>query len=321
LFSLICANYSTPLYYISDFLTSPLGKLNINQTRFVTGYLFPYLSYVMDNKQGGLLVPRHLCESVLLKQEDGDELFNNWFSKMSRNGKPITEDGDPLNYTQDAPIINKDGATTYQYTLSPSDSYNVYPSPGDMLGWSGLILEWLGPKGQWCFKENADRLLVPHPVDPDMKDPFQYWFMNGSGRGDNFLARMGILPTAPIIVYFCNNKYSVNGMPVDAQALQNLFAPSGPNAGGWIGFLNGANNEELDWYLNYIKTGVDDPPVPTPPVCKPTNVGKGFLSGLSSFFGMLGFAAATGGTGGIAIAIAGAAGGAINGYQAAQGTC
>lgn len=66
------------------------------------------------------------------------------------------------------------------------------------------------------------------------------WYHNNIGRGDNFIARIGIKPDSGLITYYCNNRYRTDSMKVDSTAFKNLVGQTqGVVAGGWVGFLLG----------------------------------------------------------------------------------
>jgi hypothetical protein len=322
----VAANYSLIFYYLSKLSGGPLNHLNINQFRFIIKELLPHLRFINDKKQQqGLIIPKHLCESVLITTEDGDVLFNQWY-KASKKQNLTLKEGAPLKYTQD-PAQKQSGTnlTYYTYTLhqEPKQQYfGVYPqSSTDTTSWTGLALEWLGPK--WAFFPDADGILQPKLIDPKSTDIYDTWFQNNPdksiGRPDNFLARMGLLPTSPLFVYYINNKYSTQSMKIDAQAFQNLIHASGSANGGWTGFLLGISHADTDDYENLIKTTTDFP-MPTPPQCKKGDATKGILSGIVSFIGIAAMAVFAPEAAPLIIAGALVAGG-ISGYQAGAGTC
>jgi hypothetical protein len=329
LFTLCAFHYSTPVYYGSKLLTAPDSQLQTSQYRFIIGQLLPFLRVVQNNEQMGLIIPRHMCETIMLSTKDGDNSFNAWFYQpFKRNGLNVQE-GAPLIYKRDEGT-ESDNEIRYKYNLIPNTGdyknvYGLYPSPGANDSWAGLILEWLGK--DWVMQTNADGLIEPHYIGSNPSKSMATWFNDDwktSGRPDNFLARMNIPYNSPLVIYFINNTYSTSDAgKVDTVALLNLLAPSGANAGGWIGFLNGLDSTQLDEYVSMIHSHAADPqipPTPSPPCSKP-NAGKGIAAALTGFLPLVGFAIATGGWGGLAIAGAGALTGGISGWQAGQGTC
>jgi hypothetical protein len=93
---------------------------------------------------------------------------------------------------------------------------------------------------------------------------------------------MGIPPDSPLVVYFCTGKYSVDGLPVDASALSNLFQQAGANAGGWIGYIRGRGpNTPIDELRNYIYTKVDWMAAPNKP-CNPSGSAADTASSIAS---------------------------------------
>jgi len=335
LFAMCAANYSTPLYYMSKFLASPLNQLDIPQTRFVIGQLLPFTRHVLDGVQSGVITPKSLCKTVLLSSQDGDELFNNWFEDATRGSPslPIKE-GYPLVYVPNNAGKNALGRDTYTYKLQQNtgsnDGYGLYPDSSDRPSWCGLILEWLGD--DWVMEMNEEDGLL-HPVSKDGSNATTTkWFKNNGtgqdiGRADNFLARMCITPNCPLVIFYCNNYYISQGNKVDTQAFVNLLSPAGSNAGGWIGFLNGFNNIGADEYIGILDSYVQDlrPPIPPATPCTQSNIGKGFLAGGASFASLLPMALLagpeTGGGSIAAVVLLALATGAITGVQAGSGTC
>ena len=322
LFALCTANYSTPLYYISKLFANPLNQLNIAQTSFVIGQLLPHIRYELDGKQYGLLTPKSLCETVKISRQDNDDTFNYWFDHSKKNGKFMKEDI-VLKYTPDSPVKNGAGRDTYTYSLVDSgDNYGVYPGPTDQPSWCGLILEWLGDKGEWVMeKSEQDNMLRPIPKI-GLQNSLGKWFANG-GRGDNFLARMNILPDCPLVLFFCNNYYIVQGVKVDSQAFTNLLSPAGSLAGGWVGFLRGASSLDYDDYVSLLYSQLADKYaiIPPKPPCKNPDLTTGLVAGGISALSLLPMAFTPAGeVGAIALGCALLVG-AGSGYQAGKGTC
>lgn len=323
----MAAYYSAPVYSISKIFTNPMASLNLHKIRFLVGELFPYQTYILNGQQNGILTPKSLCETVLLSPGDGDVLFDDWFANSAIIYGEKQSTSVNLEFTK-SNGTTKNGITTFTFTpkkvIDPIDNtnkYGIYPASGDNEGWMGMIQTWCG--SGWGWSVDANGLLVPMPINGDMENSLDTWYENKTGRGDNFFARMGINPDAPIIVYFCNNKWSTGGMKVDATAMLNLLSPSGPNAGGWIGFLNGMGDDvSFDDYRNYIRTHVDWRPPPVPPHCgKGTKTRNGIFGALSTALPLFGFAIATGGMGGIAIAGGAVVAGGISGFNASSRKC
>jgi hypothetical protein len=274
--------YSTPLYYLSNLTISPQSKLNMQQIAFLVGNIFPYIRTEINGVLEGILIPRHICESVLLKSTDGDPSFNSWLSNSGKDESSV------LSYPK--PTVSKDsnGFTYLNFGDPLSDSttglIGVYPSASDTNGWMGLISDWGGSSMKWQ-PDSSNKFYSPEPLNTIADGADLEWFnWGGSGnpRPDNFLARMGIPPDSPIVVYFCTGKYSVNGIVVDASAFLNLLNGSGNNPGGWLGYIKGmGNNYSIDDYRNYIYTKVDWLAAPSKP-CNSTNSGVNTASAVAS---------------------------------------
>lgn len=311
LFNVISAYYSRYLYYLSLLRTTPVGALTLSQTNFLMGDLFTYQTWVgEDGTAHGCLTPRSVCESIKPAPARGDAIFDKWFSTASINGEP-QDYNSRLMYDNDGkPIEDTD-----------TGKYGVYPSSKDFPSWKFLISEWLGDGWKWELRmDGTSEFVVPVPKDGSIDDNLSHWYAGGVGRGDNFLARMGINPDCPLIVYFVNGTYSVNGMIVDAVAFENLLEPYGPNAGGWLGYMRGMGDVSPDDYKKYIRTRVDSQPIPPPIPCT-GKAGKGAMAFFSTALPLLGFAAAAANPIGIvAIGIAAVGAGGLSAYQATS-TC
>jgi hypothetical protein len=148
----------------------------------------------------------------------------------------------------------------------------------------GLISEWGGPNLKWQA-DKSNTFYSPEPLQTPSDGSGLSWFNynnTGAPRPDNFLARMGIPPDSPLVVYFCTGKYSVNGLPVDASALSNLFHQAGANAGGWIGYIRGRGPlASIDELRNYIYTKVDWLAAPNKP-CNPSGSALNTASSIAS---------------------------------------
>ena len=274
--------YSSLLYFLNGMTLNPQQVLNLDQIKFLVGDIFPYQRFTdADGNQNGLLIPRHICESVLLKTADGDQLFNNWYQTDMVSGNFGRNENIPLIYPAAQVGTKTVGNATYN-TLTfglpkvdqTTQTVGVYPTNGDTNSWMGLIAEWGGSDLVWQ-PDKSDSFYAPEinpGITPGDSNGLQWFNWNNSGapRPDNFLARMGIPPDSPLVVYFCTGKYSVGGMPVDASALLNLLSGSGPNPGGWIGYLQGRSNVSVDEYRNYIYTKVDWVGKP-PKICNPSD--------------------------------------------------
>lgn len=309
--------YSKILYYIFSMFITPIATLSPTAIRIIVGKILKYQRYTgTDGVQKGILTPKSLCETVKLSPDDGDALFDDWFKNSDRG---IIDVKTNLRYQIDTEKT-QDGNTQYTFTALANDdgTYGLYPGRDDPTGWKGLIQEWCGPN--WYWEESNDGMLYP-VCDPSVDNPTEIWFMNGTGRGDNFLARMGIAPDSPIVIYFCNGFYNDNSMTVDATAMKNLLGEDGggANPGGWLGYILGVESESksVDDIENYIWTELKYKPPPAPcSSSKTKSITSGFLAGALTALPQLGFAIATRGSNGLAIALLGAAAGGISGYNA-----
>ena len=323
LFNVITAYKSRYLYALSRIVTPPVASLTIQQGQFLMGELMPYQTWVSPSTGDpyGVLTPRSICESIKPAPAMYDTIFDTWYhTKAFINSEPQNYES-RLVYSSDGKV-QKDTIT---------GKYGVYPSNKDFNSWRWLINEWLGPQWKWdLVQDGSSKFLIPKPVNNDINASLDKWYENKIGRGDNFLARMGINPDSPLIIYFVNGTYSVNGMVVDAVAFENLLSPSGPGAGGWVGYMKGMGDDKsFDDYKKYIRTRVDSQPIPIPPPCKAPKdkAAKGAMAFFASALPLIAFGVAgvvTGGAaaiGGAAIMAAGVGAGAISAVTATSSLC
>jgi hypothetical protein len=324
-------DYSSIMYYMNKLNGGPLNKLDTNQLRFLVGRIFPFMTYIDQNRQQqGILTPKSICKSILLSPSDSpaDELFTKWFMSAKRGGLPIKEGALLLYKKSDkhtSTTVPGGFYYTYSFIPNPKDSKDfgvsgIYPQGAtDRNDWTGLILEWLGP--DWGIA--PDKNDINHFVGINPNANYDKWTENT--RGDNFLSRYGIFPDSPLITYFCNDLYSTNGMPINAIAFQNLIAPQGDVAGGWIGYLNGMVGSQDDDYYKILYTSVEYP-LPKNPTCSKKDVGSGFMAGLSTMFSTASMALMVPPSPASPFIIFGIffwalASGAYSGFQAGKGTC
>jgi hypothetical protein len=278
LFNFLAFYQSTVIYNLSKLTMPSSAVLSEGQIRFIMGEVFPYQTYVINGTQYGLITPKSLCNTVKLSTDDDDDKFNYWFQYQASPSRDVDS---TLYYSSTSSTDTSTNITTYTFTIEKdpvTDKYGVYPSSTDHTSWMGLIQEWLGSGWAWTQGENG--LWVPKPISGSVDDTTtKQWF---DGRGDNFFARMDIPPDAPIIVYFCNGQYTVDGTIIDALAMKNLLAPIGTNTGGWIGFVQGMGvSISQDELRNFIRTDVEFS-YPTPPNCQGSNTENSIMTGLSS---------------------------------------
>ena len=254
-----------------------------------------------------------------------------------------------IHYTLDKKCISSE---------NPSGEQRVplWPNPNDSISWAGLISEWLNgtnttsptymetnngndfpkPDGSkalnfyWAngkgglvdIVENTSTKSTAGKQSLDLK--YQFWFgLDESGNlgnppGDNWVSRMGLPFNSPLIVGFVNNKYTMDGVPMDPTAFSNLVGGvSGGVAGGWVGFCQGRGEVSADELYNFLSTAIEWQPTPAPPPCDASVTG-----GVIGFFGpILGaalFAVATGGWGAAIMMGIGAVQGGVAAFQSQQ---
>jgi hypothetical protein len=255
-------------------------QLSQGQLNFLTTSLLRYQRYhdEAQNKQKNILTPRQLTHSLLLHTGDGDELYDAWFAQ---NKHIRTEDG-ALTFLEST----ENGETTYiPQKIESTGLFGVYPSADQHSDWRGVILMWLngtdtsnsGAK-KWCWKQSADHEQQWQPVCKSGDTSSAVCWFDIEKQPSNFLARYGISPDSAILSFFCNDRYSFNGYPVDVQAYKNLIRTDMP-VGGWMGFMKGmGDNLSGDSYTNILFSKAETSkiaPLPSahcPPAQKALNV-------------------------------------------------
>jgi hypothetical protein len=251
------------LYIIQSLFLPPVVQLSRAQVDFIEGSLFKYQTYLdpVTNTSQGILTPKQLCDTVLLHKGDEDANtpgFTAWLKKHPNRVQGEHSATDAGFYLTFAPptvkgTITATGAAYYDFTATPilgTTSYGVYPcveqSGACNLDWLGCIQAWLNGgidsnQKKWFWTKDANDVWQPYAENANDPDLLKAWF-NVADQPDNFIARYGIMPESPLIIYFANGTYSVRGMKVDSQAFINLV-----NVEGWVGFLNGlGQNASLD---------------------------------------------------------------------------
>jgi hypothetical protein len=328
---LLANSSNTTLYYLFSLFgsNSILSKLSLNQIRFISTHLLKFLR--LTNSKGiqtGVLIPKSLCETILISPNDGDELFNYWWLQEATNRDfsiDLVYKANPKNGTKDKDT----GIITYNYSKIPDKNglFGVYPSKNDTDSWKGLIQEWMGgAENNWGWQTNSDGITNITAIDTSKPVDFSTWYQQNSngtvGRGDNIFARYGIIPTSALVVYFVNNKFSDHGIIVDSIAMQNLIQVDGNNPGGWLGYLLGQGPDvSSDTYTNYIFADAAwSPPAPTS--CDKGSAGDIATSSVNSAIPMLGFAVAAGLTpAGAILGVMGLIQGIFGGLSAAKPKC
>jgi hypothetical protein len=161
---------SSLLYAIQGMFLSPdQSQITLAQERFILGSLLRYQLYTDERgKQHGILTPRHLCESILPQQGDGDEGFDTWIK------------GQRLDDTCQLRYVAKEGTTgqsqapfTYYVTGTPNGNScrGVYPAQGDRESWKGLVQMWLNG-GRRGAAMSLDQMTWAWHMEGDIWKPF-----------------------------------------------------------------------------------------------------------------------------------------------------
>ena len=173
IFNLVAAKKSAILFYISNSLfTPPLAKSSRGGIQFLLSVILPQALIVSSGgEQSGVITPRSLCESVLPDLDDGlDQKFIDWYKTGTRGNIRVNANcKTPLKYKQISVTVPRSdtgwssGNTIFVYELDKDSisTYNnqdcvaIWPLSSDILGWKGLIFEWLNgesstKRGKWA---------------------------------------------------------------------------------------------------------------------------------------------------------------------------
>jgi len=299
----LCAGQRSALLYFIISLFLPLDvQMTFAQRIFVSGTLFKFIRYVQDGKQVGIMLPNHLCVTILLCHADNDEMFNKWYdAKPQRRIQSPDDPNDPaFSLTFTSRQIQQNGNTkvtlsTYDaVTIKDSSLFGIYPrAQRDYVeDWKGCIQAWMNGgidvpdndrKWAWGPSQNSPNQSILLPITyGDTDADLTHWFAIDK-QPDNVFARYGLKPTSPLIQYWINQRASDNGMKVDAAAFENLIY--GSPAGGWVGFLTGMGQAaSADNFQDECFAQADTQAItPPPPGCSAINkwVGAGTGSALA----------------------------------------
>ena len=326
------------LYWLISALKPPAFQLTKSNIAFLSGTLLSYIrlpSIEDPKKQTGILTPKQLCQTVLLHNGDGDDLFDQWYadSKNRRLQGDVANDPDYALTFPDVPVAeddkSKDFTGSYQAIQKHVGYYGVYPSAKDTTSWMGCIQAWANGglfktrvAYKWYLVKGGDiYVLLPNekvsPPFDSAKDP-SMWF---DDQPDNFLGRYGIKMDSPLVTFFVAGKAYVKNVPTDQVNPESLYHLIGEdfsddNPGGWLGFMYGKGPDTAaDAFYNELFTSVDAQKAPPsdPRTCNALNNGlKGAgVAALSSAPMLLPLMAE--GPAGIAIALVGTVLAAVGG--------
>ena len=299
---MLSAKKNTIMYSSINLFQPPIAHLDMTHYRFLIDRIFLYRLYRDENNvQQGIVTPKAMCESVLLKPGDGDERFEAWFKDGTYiKGSYTYKFNSDMPATFDSQMLDdkyKMGGTKQCWTFhrKASDSHQVglYPAADDLKGWQGQFLFWLNtqPDGkqfnieQGCWVFYTDDSIEAGKAVPgwimgdgtnDSKRNDNWW-----NRADNFLGRMGIWCMCPLCIYFLNGEYTQDGVKVDSQSFKQLLGSSSSVSGGWVGFIQANISQDESWFLNIMDSSVKSHINPKPPCTKP-NAGAGFMGFLGA---------------------------------------
>lgn len=332
--ALIHNNKGWPSFLCAQYL---FGSRNIILTessyRFLKLYILSRrLHRDKDGKQRGIVTNKHLCRSILLLPDEGDEAFDAWYKRGQQRRDEDTDDSGSLmlidaeypakfkrlqcghgvptcgkGCNQCAPdykngdrgletccyIYFRLQATTKDGTPAV-DAHGrqvtgLWPLQTDTQGWMGIVLDWLNFDNDGIrlpSQKQQDWIIVTESnAGPDGGD-MNYPYFRGDAahqatsldnwhkRADNFVARMGMTPLSPMVLFFINNKYSHRKSKGDVAAFRSLVhAPEG-TAGGWVGFCLGIQMPEnaqqimsTDMMMTFCWSDLDVKQPDTTPAC------------------------------------------------------
>ena len=249
IFNIFAGYNSWLLFYLSKLNTSPVNTLNTTQITFFVDHILKYTYYVDDKGVGqGALMPVHVAKSAKFKRGQGIQRFDHWFDGGNPSGKPKLDQ----DWTKD-------------------DHRGVYPNNSDIASWREKIANWAGSTdsgkddGFWITTSGVD---IPNPKTATT---WSKEWQDLDKNPDNFIAAMGISPDSPIIIGFINDKFNDpnTGLLFDANAFVRVLGDSGPNLGGWLGYLKGSQKATIDSddYVNFLYTQYSVKPNPPPASC------------------------------------------------------
>ena len=321
---------STLLFYIIWMFIPQNAHMSSAQIDFTLGTLFRFMRVDLQGVQQGILIPRHLASSILLREDDDDVSFMDWCKKNKTkriwNPKDACDPQFVMTVKSATPTSNN--ATIYVWGPPTKNSIDprigIYPDAKDTEGWKCCCQYWMNgevadPKWLWTNTETSTgaklQILQVNPPDPTAKN--EWWDLDK--HPDNVFARYGISYDSPAIIYYTNKKYADGSMPVDAISMMNLIAGADGDDGGWAYFMHGLGDTvSKDVIFSQLYTEVNFKVAPPQPSCG-SKVGGAVLAGAGSFFGALGGLAFLGAAaftgpgfflGGMALVSAG-----ITGYQ------
>ena len=289
---------STLLFYIIWMFIPKNAHMSSAQIDFTLGTLFRFMRVDVQGKQQGILIPRHLASSILLREEDGDVSFMNWCkkNKSKRIWNPKDACDPKFVMTVYSATVQTDNSTVYVWG-PPKDSNDprigIYPDAKDTEGWKCCCQYWMNgevgvPTWRWTSTTTSTgaelQILQAHPPDPAATN--EWWDLDK--HPDNVFARYGISYDSPAIIYYANKKYADGSLPVDAISMMNLIAGADGADGGWAYFMHGLGDAvSKDFITSQLYTEVNFKVAPPPPSCG-SKVGKAALAGAGSLFGALG---------------------------------
>ena len=300
---------STLLYYIMLLCVPFETHMSAAQVDFVTSVLFRFLRFTDASVQRGIMIPRHLTESILLSYSDGDVPFQKWFDahKTTRILTPDNPNDPSTAMKSIIPVsqITINGNTTafiykwappeydpQKHTLS-SGKIGIYPVYTDRESWKCCIQYWLNGENDvnwvWAASESAPGSAPMMVIQPKTSSITLNEWWDVDKHPDNIFARYGINYSSPLIIYFANGFFQDKNLKVPTDALKDLV--NGNNgAGGWVGYLKGqGGSASLDDLKQVIDTDVNFKMGPPLAPCQGTPVtgsllaaGGTFVTGMSA---------------------------------------
>jgi len=270
------------------------------QIDFTLGTLFRFMRVDLQGVQQGILIPRHLASSILLREEDDDVAFTDWCKKNKdkRIWNPKDACDPQFVMRVKSATHTSDDATVYVWGPPKKDSTDprigIYPDAKDFEGWKCCCQYWMNgdvddPKWLWTTTTTSTNVSLQILQAPPATTPpatNEWWDLDK--HPDNVFARYGISYDSPAIIYYTNNKYADGSMPVDSISMMNLIAGADGADGGWAYFMHGLGDTvSKDVIYSQLYTEVNFKVAPPKPSCG-SAIGGAALAGAGSLFGALG---------------------------------
>lgn len=229
--NVLIARDSFILYYITKIFGNIFSDLDRDQIGFLFTNVLPFNFYKgKDGKELGFVLPRHVTQDIRFRYGDNAK-FDSWCDSHTYNTDVV------LKYDSNG---NREGG-----------NMGVYPASNDRRAWQYKFKEWGVPLECYVTKSG---LQVPDLNNPTYPNIYDDWFKT-QDHPDNFLAMYGILPDSPLCISFINDGYNdTSGLILDTESFEILLGKNTDtgNVGGWVGYLEGLGNNNMNKYDNFL---------------------------------------------------------------------